>query len=125
MVVDHEVPTSDITQYNPAMRVLSSPITPLIILALLPLLALALFLGLTNDSGLSWSGLESYMLATMGLLPLLYGFAVLVYAGAALVAVIPALLFLQVVDNVLAAWLWSMVFVCGCFFFYIAVGAAT
>ena len=64
------------------------------------------------------------MLATMGLLPLLYGFAVLVYAGAALVAVIPALLFLQVVDNVLAAWLWSMAFVSGGLFCYVAVGIA-
>ena len=54
VVVDHEVPTGGSKRYNPAMKTLSSPITPVAVLALLPLLGESLLIGLETGT-LSWT----------------------------------------------------------------------
>ena len=89
------------------MKFMSSPLTPLAVLLLLPLLIYVLFFGLHVGTELSWSGVGYSALFSAMVMPFVYGLAALVYMAVGTLAVIPVWMMSSALEEPVVAWLWT------------------
>ena len=88
------------------MKIMSSPLPPMVVLALLPLFMYVLFVGLSFRPELSWGEVGNAAVFSLMVQPFLFGIAVFVYMAIGAIAVIPVWMMSSGFREPVVTWLW-------------------